>query len=112
MTVLQTASGRPASLKKNIRQVEGRLLERRHRISSALGGVANSVVERMVSPGTIFAAGLFGAMLHKDNRLRGVRLLSILQTANASMRLLLTLSSRPVTATHVPAGHETPPVGV
>lgn len=100
------------SLKADIRRVEGRLIERRHRISTAFGGVAHSVADGMVSPGAIFAAGLFGAMLHQDNRLRGLRLLTILQTANASMRLLMTMSSGPVATVDGPPGHETPPVGV
>jgi hypothetical protein len=112
MKISQPAAARPASLKANIRQVEDRLIERRHRIGTALGGVAHSVADGMVSPGTILAAGLFGAMLHQDNRLRGLRLLTILQTANASVRLLLTMSSRPVAAANAPAGHDSSPVGV
>lgn len=106
MTILHSAATRPASLKANIRQVEGRLLERRHRVSTALGGVAHTVGDGMVSPGAIFAAGLFGAFLHRDSRLKGLRLLTILQTANASIRLLLTMSSRPVDGAAQPPRHE------
>lgn len=80
------------TLKADIRQVEGRLIERRHLISNALGGVANTARNGMVSPGALLAAGLFGAMLDRGTGMRGIRLLSLLQTANASLRLLFTMS--------------------
>lgn len=99
------------SLKGNILRVENRLYERRHHISSALGEVAQSVSNKMVSPGAIVAAGLFGAMLDGQNKWRGLRLLTILQTANASIRMLLTMSSRAEGAAHGSPGDETPPAG-
>lgn len=83
------------SLQANIREVEGRLIERRHRISDALGGVAHTARGNLVSPGAIFAAGLFGALLDRGTGSAGLRLLTFLRTANASVRLLLTMSSGP-----------------
>lgn len=83
------------SLKANIREVEGRLIERRHRISDALSGVTNTARDNLVSPGMLFSAGLCGALLDRGSASAGLRLLTILQTANASVRLLLTMSSRP-----------------
>jgi hypothetical protein len=59
-----------------------------------LAGVADNVGQRMVSPGAILTAGLFGAALQRDHRLHGLRVLAILQMANASLRLLLTATSR------------------
>ncbi|MFU8896156.1 MAG: hypothetical protein ACNA8J_07190 [Gammaproteobacteria bacterium] len=83
------------NLKSDIRQVEDRMAERRSQARLALDGVTHSVGTRMVSPGTLLAAGLFGAALQRDHRLHGLRMLAMLETANAAMRLLLTLSSRP-----------------
>jgi hypothetical protein len=82
------------SLKSDIRQVEDRMTARRGRFGVALEGVTGSVGQRMVSPGTLLAAGLFGAALQRDHRLHGLRMLAMLEAANAGMRLLLTLSSR------------------
>lgn len=94
MTARRHAPTRPASLKAQIDCVEQRLIGRHGRIGAAFGAVAHSVGDRMVSPGTLLAAGLFGAMLHRDSGLRSLRLLTILQIANASARLLLTMTSR------------------
>jgi hypothetical protein len=96
------------TLKADIRAVEGRLIERRHRISDALGGVAHTAREGMVSPGMISAAALFGYLLHRGSGLGGLRLLTILQTANASIRLLLTMSSRPTDTAGEAASHAMP----
>jgi hypothetical protein len=82
------------SLESDIRQVEDRMTARRGRFGVALGGVTDSVGKRMVSPGALLAAGLFGAALQRDHRLHGLRMLAMLEAANAGMRLLLTLSSR------------------
>jgi hypothetical protein len=48
----------------------------------------------MVSPGALVTAGLIGAALQRDHRLHGLRMLAMLEMANATLRLLLTLSSR------------------
>jgi hypothetical protein len=82
------------SLKPSIRQVEDRIATRRARFGVALDGVTDSVGKRMVSPGTLLAAALFGAALQRDHRLHGLRMLAMLEMANAGLRLLLTLSSR------------------
>jgi len=58
-----------------------------------MGSAAHTVGERMTSPGAILAAGLFGAAMQRDHRLHGLRVLAILQTANAGLRLLLTATS-------------------
>lgn len=82
------------SLKSRIRQAENSIVERRGRLSVALGGVRHSVGKRMVSPGALVTAGLFGAALHQSHRLHGLRMLALLDAANTGLRLLLTLSSR------------------
>jgi hypothetical protein len=82
------------SLKTDIRQVEDRMAERRSQVRFALDGVTRSVGKRIVSPGTLLAAGLFGAALQRDHRLHGLRMLAMLEAANSGLRLLLTLSSR------------------
>ena len=82
------------SLKSSIRETEHRIAQRRGRLSVALDGVTRGVAERMVSPGALVAAGLFGAALHRAHRLHVLQLLALLETANSSLRLLLTLSSR------------------
>ncbi|MFU8822597.1 MAG: hypothetical protein ACNA8G_13705 [Gammaproteobacteria bacterium] len=82
------------SLKSSIRQAEHSIAQRRDRLSVALDGVRHSVGTRMVSPGALVTAGLFGAALHQNQRLHGLRMLALLETANTSLRLLLALSSR------------------
>ena len=82
------------SLKSSIRQAEHSIAERRGRLKVALDGVTHSVGKRMVSPGALVAAGLFGAALHQYHRLHGLRMLALLEAANTSLRLLLTLFSR------------------
>jgi hypothetical protein len=81
-------------LKANIRETESRIRRRRGDIGFALGNVAQNVRKRMISPGAIIAAGLFGVAIQRDHRLHGLRMLAILQTANAGLRLLLTVTSR------------------
>jgi hypothetical protein len=82
------------SLRASIRQVERRIDRRRGRLGAALNEARRSVGEQMVSPGALVAAGLFGAALQRDHRLHGLRMLAMLETANAGLRLLLTLTSR------------------
>jgi hypothetical protein len=82
------------SLKSSIRQAEGSIAQRRSRLSVARDGVRHSVGKRMVSPGVLVTAGLLGAALQRDHRLHGLRMLALLEAANAGLRLLLTLSSR------------------
>jgi hypothetical protein len=77
------------SLKSRIRQVEYRITERRGRVRIAFDDVTQSAGKRMVSPGTLLAAALFGAALQRDHRLHGLRILAMLEAANAGMRLLL-----------------------
>jgi hypothetical protein len=82
------------SLNTSIRRTEQSIAQRRGRLGVALVGVRHSVGQRMVSPGMLVAAGLFGAALQRDHRLNGLRMLALLEAANAGLRLLLTLSSR------------------
>lgn len=82
------------SLKSSIRDAEHSIVQRRDRLGVALDGVTHSVGKRMVSPGALVAAGLFGAALHRHQQLHGLRMLALLDAANTSLRLLLTLSSR------------------
>jgi hypothetical protein len=90
------------SLRSSIRQAEHSIAQRRDRLSVALDGVTHSVGRRMVSPGALVTAGLLGAALQRDNRLKGLRMLALLETANAGLRLLVTLSSRPRPPTPTP----------
>lgn len=81
------------SLRSSIRQVEHSIAQRRGRLGVALDGVKDSIGERMLSPGVLVTAGLFGAALQRVHRLHGLRTLAMLESANAALRLLLTLSS-------------------
>lgn len=90
------------TLDSSIRQTESKINQRRDRLSDALGGVKQSVSSRLISPGVLCTAALFGAALQKDHRLHGLRMLALFETANAGMRLLLTLTSRIRTAATAP----------
>ena len=81
------------SLKSSIRQTERSIAQRRGRISTDFDGITETVRKRMVSPGALVTAGLFGAFLHRDNRFLGVRMMTLLETAKTGLRLLTTLSS-------------------
>jgi hypothetical protein len=100
MTSHSSSATGPAALRASIRDVESSIRRHRSNIGIALGSVAHNVGERMISPGAILAAGLFGAAIQRDHRLRGMRMLAILQTANAGIRLLLTSTSRTSAASH------------
>ena len=83
------------TLKSNIRQAEESIALRRRNLRAAVDGVTHSVGKRIVSPPVLVTAGLLGAALHRDTRLNGLRMLALLETANAGMRLLITLTNRP-----------------
>jgi len=92
------SASRPAALRAGIREVERRIEHRKGEIGiawdSTLDRVTGQLSAQLISPGAILAAGLLGAAMQRDHRLRGLRILAILQTANALLRLLLTATSR------------------
>ena len=94
MSALRRVATRPAALRADIRTVERRIRRRRENIGVAVDGMAHRFRNRMLSPTTLVAAGFFGAALHHSQRLHAFRLLAILQTTNAGLRLLLTATSR------------------
>ena len=81
------------SLKSSIKETERSIALRRGRLGIAFNGVKQSVRDRMVSPGALVTAGLFGAALQRNVRMDGVRLLTLLNAANVGLSRLLTLSS-------------------
>jgi len=89
---------RPAALRAGIREVERRIGHSQGEIGIAWDSTLDSVTDhlraRLVSPGAILTAGLLGAAMQRDHRLRGLRILAILQTADAGLRLLMTATSR------------------
>lgn len=91
---IRTFTMRPAALRADIREVETRIRRHKGDMVVALGSVTHTVGERMLSPVTIIAAGLLGAALQREKRLHGVRILSILHTANAGLRLINRLIAR------------------
>jgi hypothetical protein len=82
------------TLSSDIRQAEQSIAMRRGNLRVALDGVTHGVSKRMVSPPVLVTAGLLGAALHRDVRMHGLRMLALLETANAGLRLLRTLSDR------------------
>lgn len=94
MSVRDSFSIPPTALRANIRAVERRIRHRRASIRVAFRSIADNVADQLISPSTLIAAGLFGAALHRNQRLHGLRLLAILRTANAGLRRLLTATSR------------------
>ncbi len=81
------------SLKSGIRQAEKRIVERRSRLSCAVDGITDSISKRMVSPGVLLSAGLFGAALDRDHRVHGLRLLALLKAANTGQGLVRRLAA-------------------
>jgi len=84
---------RSAALTASIRDTENRLRRHQNDIGLALGNVAHIVRKRMTSPGAIIAAGLFGAALHREHRLHGLRALATLQAVNTGLRILFAVTS-------------------
>lgn len=82
------------TLKSSIRQAEQRIAERRSRLSDAVDGITDSISERLVSPGVLVTAGLFGAALHRDHRTHGLGMLALLKAANTGQGLVRTLAAR------------------
>jgi hypothetical protein len=91
---------RPGALRASIRGVESRIRRRQGALGIALGHAAHDIGERILSPAAILAAGLLGAAIQRDHRLHIASILSILQTANTSLRLLLTLTSETAPPKH------------
>ena len=90
------------TLSSDIRQAEQSIAQRRGNLRVAINGVAHSVSTRMVSPPVLVTAGLLGASLNRDVRLHGLRMLTLLETANAGVRFLRSLSSPTRTAAPTP----------
>lgn len=86
------------SLKSSIRQAEQSIAERRARLGCAVDGITHSIGKLMVTPGALVAAGLFGVALHRDHRLHGLRLLTILKAANTGQGLVRAVTSPTSTA--------------
>ena len=84
---------RPASLEAQISNLENRLLRRRRAIGSGLQDLAGSIRNRLVSPASLFAAGLFGFLLHREQSLRSGTMLSMLQAGIGGVRLLSALAA-------------------
>ena len=82
------------TLKSNIRQAEQRIAARRGRLGSAVNGITDAISKRMVSPGVLVTAGLFGAALHRDHRKQGLGMLALLKAANTGQGLVRTLAAR------------------
>ena len=81
-------------MRASIRELESRIRRRRAKLGTAMGDAAHHAGAQMTSPGALLAAGLFGAAMQRDHRLHGLRVLAILQTANAGLQLLITATSR------------------
>lgn len=81
-------------LKSRIRATERRIQCRRDSIASAMGSLAKSAREKVISPASLITAGLVGVAMHRSERLNGLRILAIIQSANTGLRLLLTANSK------------------
>lgn len=88
MTIHIDSASPPAVLKAKIQTVSLRLQHRRGRIT-------RRVRLGLTSPTALIAAGCFGVMVHQSQTPVGLRILQILQTANAGLRLVLTAVSSP-----------------
>jgi len=84
---------RPTSLEAQISNLENRLLRRRRAIGSGLQDLAGSIRKRLVSPASLFAAGLFGFLLQREQSLRSGTMLTMLQAGIGSVRLLGALAA-------------------
>ncbi len=100
MSISSPSATSPAALRVTIRDVESRIRHRRSDINLAVGSIANQVgsvahkvEDRIVSPAAIIAAGLFGAAIQRNHRMRGIGILAILPMASAGLRFLLKATS-------------------
>ncbi len=94
MTIRTNFTTRSAVLKKRIATIERRIRRRRTDIGVALGGIVHTGRDKMISPATLVTAALFGAAIHRSHELHGLRMLAILESANAGLRLMLTATSK------------------
>jgi hypothetical protein len=88
-----TAAGSSA-LKAEIRAVERRIRQRRQRIGVAAGRAAANIRGQLISPSVLIGAGLFGAAMHFSQRVHGLRLLAVFQTASTGLRRVLAVPAR------------------
>lgn len=86
------AVGHRLTRRQDIRDLEHRIRQRRERVVAALSTMAGGVRHRLMSPATLVAGVLLGAALHRSQQLRAFRLLALLQTANAGLRLLMSMT--------------------
>ncbi len=93
MTSERKSATSPAALRASIHETEISIYRHRGNIAVAFEGVADGAGKKIISPGTIIAAALFGAAMQQSVSQRGLRMLSILHTVNESIRLLLNLGT-------------------
>lgn len=68
---------------------------RKNKVSLSLGHVAGRVRNNLLSPVSILAAALVGAAMGRTYQLNSLRILALLQAANAGLRLLQAGAEKP-----------------
>lgn len=86
-------SERSLPLALQVRAVEQRLVERRHRIRRVAARIGPGLRARTISPGMLAAAVGFGVLLHRTADHRTWSLVTLLNAAYTSSSLVTTLSS-------------------
>ena len=86
-------SGRSRSLAYQVIDLEQQLAQRRQRVRTLATGIKRKVTAQMISPGMLAAAVGIGVALEQTSRHKGWSLVTLLDAANESFRLLLSFKS-------------------
>lgn len=81
--------GQPQSLSHQITDLERQSTQRRRSIRTLVTGIRRKVTARMITPGALVVAAGFGVALEQTSRHEGWSLATVLDAANAGLRLLL-----------------------
>jgi len=95
MTIRGIFATRPATLRSRIQELQSRIDRRQDRVGSNARDVARKTRDQLITPFALISAGLLGVALHRGNRLTGLRIIALLESANVGLQHLLVTTSRP-----------------
>lgn len=98
-------SKHPQSLTRRVNSLEMQIMLRHRSMRTVKAGFKRKLTAWMVSPGSLLAAFGIGVIMEQTNRHRGWSVATVVAAADASIRLLLSLSSPVKSVSENSTGH-------